>query len=471
MKTMHLNKWFAVTILSFIAFGWISCGRSKIGTSAYKDPSLDKSPFKQADEFTYLVDLDLALQRLAGGLESTKSLPSSEADTRETLDLTAIAGISKKSISAEANNSMIRARAEYEVSEKDNVLPKLLGEIEAVEVKFPAHFPRERWIGHLFIGNPGIIVQNLVKQVEQGFDGFKNSQSGASLFSLDSTLGLLGIGKKEDLYNWIGDEMLICAISNPGYDPQGKQDFRNTPLFSIIAIASSSPEKGLEIADKLASALYMFMGEPEGYQRTQLKGYEALFMPAPDVSLSPFAEFMPKEEAKQLSDLPATVVAVVPGYLILGDQVSVEKALEIFKKDIKKGTARLASVEAEVNLDLLSQSYTPSNPGFVISMLNEQSPELQDLLKRIYMATKDIKELGPSRYTVINKDKMHFELECMTSRESIKFYDAIRKVVEETPSETWQKIGEEISGKLIEQSGMADMSGEQNFSFQFEGNE
>jgi hypothetical protein len=114
----------------------------------------------------------------------------------------------------------------------------------------------------------------------------------------------------------------------------------------------------------------------------------------------------------------------------------------------------MATVEGETNLDLLSQSFNPTNPGYLLSIVGGESPEVTDLMQRFYDATRDIKELGSTRFSLVAPSNTEMEIDVTTSRESIKFFQAVEKVIRDTPKKTWEAIGRKIGEWVRSQNGM-----------------
>jgi len=280
-------------------------------------------------------------------------------------------------------------------------------------------------------------------------------------FNFDSSLRMAGIDKRENAYNWMSDELLIFTLTNPAYNAKDKVTATNTPFYNLIAISSSSPDKGLDLLQGVMDLVYAFMGKPKDYGPTELNGYKALLMPPADIDNSMVGqEGEAAKELAPLKDAPPAVAVAVPGYLLIADKPSIDTALAIFQKD-GKGTGRLATIETAANLDIISQSFSPTNPGTILKLVGDQSPEVRDLLQKLYTATRDIKELGNSRLDIVFPNTTSMELDVNTSRESIKFFEAVQTVIRETPPETWEKIGNIFQNRMSgepagKQSGSAE---------------
>ncbi len=211
-------------------------------------------------------------------------------------------------------------------------------------------------------------------------------------------------------------------------------------------------DKGLEALTKLITFGMMFLESmPE---EGQIGGYDALIVEFPD--LSEMLEGMELDEDAMdqmdaLEDIPPLVCVAVPGYILMSDQPSMEALIGIYEAEAE-GTGRLASLEFQVNWDLMIDNFSPDNPGMLLDMIDD--PDLKELISKFYSEVKDLKELGMSLGTIVVTDSRNFELDILTTRESLKVLEAIEKIVEETPDETWEKLGEMFGEAMMGQGGM-----------------
>jgi hypothetical protein len=436
---------------------WAGCQKPQVGTPGYHDPSEDRSPFQRADEFKYLVSVKDAIRNvdsLSKSVEAGESVVMSEDEVKDALESMGVKDLVEKNIISEANQSMIHARGEYTIGLEEGSVMEFLAGQGTAEVKLPAHFPKDRWATHLVLANPDKLVQKFLASLQESMQAMQGeTEGGESTFGgLDFYLGLMGFEKPEDVYNWMGDELVLFSLINKDFDPQGGMTPTNTPFFGLVALGTPTPEKGLDVVENVAE-FYLGMAQmqkPEGFGRFQMRSYPAFRIPPPDFANSPMGRSVPEDELSQLKkqeDIPATVAVAVPGYLIIADEPSVEAALDMFNKDAI-GTGRMATIEGLGNLDLISESFNPTNISLILNMAQGGSAEIQDLMRRFYDATREIKELGTSRMGLVFPDPANLEIDTWTSRESIVFFEACQRVIKATPPEAWEKIGQAISSAI-----------------------
>ena len=454
----------------------MGCQRPQVGSAGYKDPSLDQSPYKQADEFKYLVDIDQGIKNLTEMGKSTsmpESISMSEKDIHRALETVGIHSIKEKTITAEANNSMIHAHGDYAVSTSEESLVGMMSKLGSVEIKLPTHFPKERLAGYMAIAHPGKMADIIIKSIDKSLGSFgaemgapQGAQgAGGSSMALQMMLTMAGFDKPEEIYSWMGDEIVIFTLNNPSFDAKAEPSPANSPFFFLTAISSGKPDDGLDVAEKLGDFVFATMSEfgvkrPDGYARSDFKGHHALIIPPPDFANSALAQMMTPDQLNQIKKekLPSTIVISIPGYLMIGDQPSVEAALSVFQEQAVK-TNRTATFEAGANLDLITESFNPTNPGYILDLVGGASPEIKTLMQKFYEATLDIRELGSSRFTLVAPDRTSLEADVTTSRESIRFFEAIQKVINETPQSTWESIGKSIGERMKQQGGMGGALG------------
>ncbi len=444
-----------IAVLSISAL-MTGCERPRVGSANYQDPLADPSPYEPAEEFKYLVDLKSAENEMIEAAEQFKDIAEASGDqSLQMVDLNlalsalGILGFVEDELMAEANESMVHAHSAYTIPGQVSSAFKVLNEVGAAEVKLPAHFPSDRWLSHIFLANPGHLVDH-------------------SDFSIDSMAAMYGFDSTAEIYEWLGDEMVIFSLTNPDFDSDAEPTPENMPFYSIMAVSSNDPEAGIDVLDTLLSSLKMIFGS-DFIERTEFEGHDALIMSAPSIADSPLAGMMSEEEIEQMEeqmlDLPPTIALAVDDYLFLGDQPSVESALEIF--DPRRATTqREASIEVEANWDQMLLSFVPASPGVWLSMLGEQTPEVAELFQNMYEATADIQELGTSRLTITAYRRGVIEIDLLTSRESLRLYGAVQEVIENTPEATWESIGHQMGEALAEQQ-QQDGFGGQEYDFDF----
>ncbi|MCX6645500.1 MAG: hypothetical protein NTY09_03955 [bacterium] len=266
--------------------------------------------------------------------------------------------------------------------------------------------------------------------------------------SLDSMLQIFGFESREEVYNWMGNELLVFSILNTNFDPAGETNYENAPFYNLLAISVTNNETSLDAIEKLlGNPMMSMMGMLS--ERTELNGHDAVVLHPPSPEM--FRDYVDEAQLEQLATIPASYFVVAGNYVLMGDEFSIAAALGAMK-ETGAGTGRMASMELEFNIDGFLTQFDPSNAGPWVELV--QSDEFQDLLLRFYNATRELEELGTSRYSMLMQDGENIELDVTTSKESIKFFQAIQGVIDETPPETWQKLGEMVGGILMEQSGM-----------------
>jgi hypothetical protein len=434
----------------------------------------DPTPFQPAEEFTYLVDLNKATERMEQEVQAIEEGTEGSVGKEEydvAMAALGLPGLKQESVMAEANASMIHARGEYSLAETEDSFLKGLSEAGATEVLLPAHFPQGRWMGHLFLARPGDLMALLMRSVDKSLAEVSErmAEEGAPVqFSLDTDTWarLYGLDSAAQAHDWMGDELIVFSLSNPDFDPSAPGDYSNMPSYSLLAISTERSEDGLGVFETLLDSTFTLFGMTDMLERTTLDEHPALLVHTPTFEGSPIGEMVTEEQREQLAEIPPALVVAMPGYLFLGDRPSVEAALEVYKEK-GSGTGRNATVECELNWDLLLEAFLPSNPGVYLSMLKESSPAgVGELLDRLYEATRDTAELGTSRATVLVQDGESFHLDVYTSRESIGLLEKIQRVIEETPQETWEELGRQL-GQAISQGAMGGAGG-QEFEFEFE---
>lgn len=487
MNKQNITLATLITLLVLLIFVISTgCGRPRVGSPGYTDPFEDQSEFEPAEEFEYLADLDAAVGFIRDtfiGIGETMAATTGEdlgdmggiAD--EVLGAIGVSDLEKTEIAAEANESMIHASAEYGFPTDIMNIMTGLNDSGAVEVELPAHFPSDRWAGHTFIAKPGVLMEVGFEAIEKSMEDMAAGMGMPMSMNLDAMMAIFfGFESASESYEWMGDECVFFSISNPDFDPEGDQSYENVGFYSVMAISSKSPEDGLDVYEKMFGSMMLLFGSTDFMERGEFQDHDALIVTLPSLLDSPFLAQLPEDQRTQFEaqigmneemygEMPPLVAVAVDGYVFFADQPSIEAALETYTPG-NFTTNRTASIEWEANWDLFIEGFFPGNPIVLISMLENQTPEIQDLLVEFQDAVSDCDELGLSRVGVtVEEDTLR--LDFWTSRESIIFYDAIQEVVEETPSTVWEALGRQIGEAIAQQQqGMGGFGG-QDFSYDF----
>jgi hypothetical protein len=431
----------------------IGCDRPQVGSPEYDDPILDTSPYEPAEEFTYLVDIEQTARVMGSNFQDIKEGMEGEGMPRgmempefdSILEELGMSGLVKENITAEANESMIRAHGEYTIEDKDAYLIAGLSEIGTAEVRLPSYFPRDKWVGHVFIANPGDLVEIAMYAIETEMEAFMGGSGG---MDMEMALGMFGFDDPEDVYNWMGDEFVLFYLLNEDFDPDGETTYENVPFFTVLGLASENTENGLDVIENLIGNPLLAMSGID-VDRDEFKGKDAVIISPPPADM--FDDFLDEETMAQLEDAPDAIAVAVEDYILLADEFSMGAALDLISRD-GSGTSRMASIEIESNLDAVLAQFDPSNPGPWVDFV--ESEEFQDLMMRLYNATRDLGELGTSRTTILIQDGENLDVDVLTSRESIRLFEIVEGIVAETPPETWQVLGEIFGETMAGQGGM-----------------
>jgi len=446
-------------ILIIALWTLVGCERPQVGQPDYNDPIADQSPYEPAEEFKYLVDFDNAMLNAESTVEELKAegeLPEEMSDVNfeEIATELGLDELQQEEITSEANDKMVHAHGRYKILGDEIGFWQGLAEVGTSEVKLPGHFPSDRWMGHLFIANPGAIV-------DMGMRGYEEMME--EMGEEDMNMMMPGMGEDaEMMYGWIGDEFLIFNLLNPDYDENAEATAENMPVYSLMGASTVEADfSGIDIMEMMLGNPIMMMLFGIMPERTEIEGYDAFLIPIPTFEGEMYDEMVTDEVREQLAMIPPMMAVQLPGYLLFGDQVSVEEAVGLFDES-GTGTGRLATVEMESNLDISVQSFAPTNPGLWLKLL--ESPELQQLFIRFQTETAGLSELGTSRAAVIAQDGENLELDILTSRESIRLFEIVQEIIEDTPPETWEEMGQ-IFGEYLSEQGsftpqMPPMEGE-----------
>lgn len=466
----------SVAILSAAVLILLTLGceqRPKVGGPGYRDPMRDPTPYEPAEEFKYLVDLERATQRLekeVEALEEAPDVPIGQSEVDVAMDALGFSFLEQENLLAEANERMVHARGEYRLTTGEDTFLKGLSKAGASEVSLPGCFPEGRWMGHFFVSHPSDLIELMFAAIDESMAEMSEqmAEEGAPFqFSLDmdTWARLYGLDSAAQAYEWMGDELVVFTLSNPDFDPTTTSDYSNMPSYSLLAVSSDSPKDALDVFENVVDSTYTLLGMADMLERTKIGDFPALLIQAPTFEGSPFAEMLTEEDLGRLAQVPPAVVLAMPDYVLMGDKPSVEAALDVFDSSAM-GTGRKATIEWEINWDLVLEGFMPSNPGLYMSLVRESSPEMGDLMDRLYEATRDTEELGSSRATALVEDGEHFQLDVYTSRESIKLFESIQRVIDETPDETWEELGRRLGQALIQAQG-GPMGGK-DFQFEFD---
>jgi hypothetical protein len=435
------------------------CDRPRVGTPEYQNPASDTSPFQPAEEYSYLVDLDKAEQAMGESVQGIKDemgqqsvVPGAEMpDFEAIMDEMGFTGLNKENVTAEANESMVHAHAEYSVEEPSELFTGL-AQIGTAEVKLPTYFDQEVWMGHFFLANPGDLTELALNAMDASMQEMGAQMGGGQGMgmdmSLDSMLPMFGFQTREEIYDWMGNEFLVFSLLNKNFDPAGATTYENAPFYNLLAISATDNAKSLDAIERiLGNPMMSMMGLQS--ERTEINGKDIVVLHPPSPEM--FADYVDEAQLEQLASLPDTYAVAAGNYILIGDQYSVGAALAAMK-ETGTTTNRITSMELEFNIDGFLTQFDPSNAGPWVELI--ESEEFQDLMLRFYDATRELQELGTSRYSMLMQDGEHLELDVNTSKESLKFFEAIQGVINDTPSESWQKLGEMAGNILSEQSGM-----------------
>jgi hypothetical protein len=220
-----------------------------------------------------------------------------------------------------------------------------------------------------------------------------------------------------------------------------------------MAVSANDIEKGLDACENLIGNPFIQMAGIR-VERDMFEELDAVIVSPPPATM--FEDYLDESQIEQLATAPDMIIVGSGGYIFIGDEFSVKAALAAMR-DTGTGTNRMASMEIEWNIDGFLTQFNPENAGPWVELI--ESEEFQDLLLRFYNATQDLEELGTSRYSALIQDGEHIEIDVLTSRESLKFFEAVNQVIEETPDETWGALGQMVGEILSEQSGMGPSTG------------
>jgi len=455
----------AVLLGIFIMLGvWTmaGCQKPEVGEPDYQDPMGDTSTFEPADEFKYLLDIDAAQERVDKIAESGE-MPE-DLTNMGPADLIASMGagnIIQKNVTSQASDKLVKVTGEYSLGElglEDDENPMTyLADLGAAEVVLPNHFPQDRYMGHFFIANPDDLFEELIGGLAEDYDKNMASQdknkgsSGMDMMmggDFETGLSMFGIESMDDIYGWMGDELIVFNISNPDYDPEGELGAENTPAFQAFAIAADDPDAGIELVDgMLQSFLFLMLGVQA--EEGEIAGHNALIITPPPIEDNPMFEDMDKETLAAMSEISNFAAVSLPGYLMISDQPAIEAIVEAFDPEAA-GTGRMAHIESEMNWDIAIDKFSPANPGMLISLI--ESDEVRELLTKFVARTSELEELGITRFSLLVRDGENFDVELLTSRESIELLEIVREIVEETDEEDWEAIGDQID-EIMEQPG------------------
>ena len=410
---------------------------------------VDTSQFQQADEFLYLVDFNKAADHLAARLE--KFVPEKEkgktdvrAEIQSTMEEMGLSTVKAEELKAEANNTTIRAYGKYQLPVKEYPDLSYFTDIGTANVALPSHFSTDRYLGHFFIANPDKIVLSMLKAADKELG--TPTPGSPMVFSVDQFFKMMGFESYQDAFKWMGSEFVAFHLANPDFDPNKTYKEGETPvppIFSLIALATNDERKALDTLETFAQFMQSMGIAGEGeklYERKDLGGHDSIVFNVPKELLE---SMVPESEKDKIGEIPPPVISTVPGYILFSDKDSVEAAIKAFGKP-SEGTPRTATIETEMNFDNALYHFVPTNPGTWFSIIEKSSPEVQDLFKKIYDQTRDIGPLGISRMSIKIEDSEHAALEIETSRESLKLFDILWKIAEETKPEVWEELGKQF---------------------------
>lgn len=461
------------------------------GGPRYVDPVGEIGPCEPAEEFTYLADLPGGALSLCEDISEARKGMNEDAAAATSQIQTLLYGVTameRDEIKAEASERMVHACAEYHIPRGvDNPLVCLCGAGRS-EVRLPARFPSDRWIGHLFVANPGRMIQKAIESFEEQAEKLQEELEKAGLggmgglsdlFSVDSMARMYGLEKAEDFYDWMGDELVFFTLANPEFVPDSAEEedsdaepgadegeeepaTQQWPSYTLLALATPNPEKGMDVYEAVIKVPMHLAGKGEKIRRDEIMGYEALILDV-DPEENPFMAGLDEEQLEVIKAAGPSCLAAVPGYLFIGNKVSLEAALEVFEPSAR-GTGRLTTVEAECNWDRMRE-YSMGKESSPSVIAGGPIPEVDEFLSSIREATAGINELGTSRYSLAVWTTGRMDLDVVTSRDSVRFYEAVSEVMEEKGDRMWKAVGRRFGEMMKEAMTPPDMGSLEGFNF------
>lgn len=471
----------AILIAAALASG---CNRPDVRSPEYQDPIADESPFQQTDEYKSLLDLSAGLGTFdeAMGEFPRNEFGMADFEPNELVQSLGLEDITEKELFSEENESMVHVHAVYEFEGGENLLEALVNSRPA-DVMFPAKIPQDRVVGHFSLANPG-------KLLEYAFD-----QMGESSEDTEMALGMMGLSDMEGIYNWMGTEFDVLTFTNPDYDPEAELSADNTAYFQVAGIQTDDPDGGLELATTLGEMAAGFIqmaamisgGEVDPdftlTEETQIDGHDAVVIRMDNYMNSSFMKDMLNEMEDQgmgmntddLAEVPNSIIVAAGGYLVTGDEYSINSYLEAMNEN-EVSTGRTASIEIETNWDMVAESFMPDSASLIpmLIMTKDMSPDMQELLQKVYDKMGEYGALGTSRFSISVDHGDELTLDLLTSKDSISLFNDLKVIVDETPEETWEELGEMISDWVMQQSGLGGMGGpgmggpgDEDYNFKF----
>jgi hypothetical protein len=125
---------------------------------------------------------------------------------------------------------------------------------------------------------------------------------------------------------------------------------------------------------------------------------------------------------------------------------------------------------------MVAESFMPDSASLIpmLIMTKDMSPDMQELLQKVYDKMGEYGALGTSRFSISVDHGDELTLDLLTSKDSISLFNDLKVIVDETPEETWEELGEMISDWVMQQSGLGGMGGpgmggpgDEDYNFKF----
>jgi len=457
-----------VVILATFLFATAGCPGPKPGTGGGAGgPAVDPKVFKPADEYKYLVDYSGAVPQL--GKQMGADAGYTEQEQAE-LEQQFTSAVTQENISAEANATTVRAHGEYRLDKESvsklfeadfgNYFPvDLLAQLGPADIKLPSRFPSERWVGHVFVGNPGVLAQKAFEAANEYSKAMQKLYGGPeNLDMMQLYLSMYGFKEASEVYGWMGGELVLFLLQNPGFNPEAEINADTfpadvlavPPFFPLIAISSEQPDQGLEVLRKIVNGTFQ-LGQVElELKETEIGGMKAIELPVEDL-LKIMGGFGDEEEGqaylKSYKGVGPSVAVAAHGYLLIGSRTAVEAALGAYKEGTE-GTGRSETLEASLNLDLLKGLYDSSIKQAIVE--SGGSDDFEALVNSIGDEVAKAGELGTSTGSVKVEQDGKLILDLLTSRASIDLFKSIAdKIKQESAPETGAGSEGNIAGTVF----------------------
>ncbi len=444
-----------VVVLAAFLFATAGCPGPKPGTGGGAGgPAADPTVFKPADEYKYLVDYSGAVPQLGKQMGADAGYTEQE---QAKLEQQFTSAVTQENIFAEANATTVRAHGEYRLDKE--AVSKLLGadfgnyfpvdflaELGPAEIKLPSRFPAERWVGHVFVGNPSILAQKAFEAANEYTKAMQKMYGGPeNLDMMQLYLSMYGFKEASEVYGWMGSELVLFLLQNPDFNPSAEINadtfpadvLAAPPFFPLIAISSDQPDQGLEVIKKIVNGSFQLGSVELELKETEIGGMKALELPVEDFLKLMGGYSGDEEEQVYLNSYKGvgpSVAVAAHGYLLIGSRPAVEAALGAFKEGTD-GTGRSETIEASLNLDLLKGLYNSSIKQAIVE--SGGSDDFEAMVNSIGDEITKAGELGTSTGSVKVEPDGKMILDLLTSRASIDLFKLIAdKIKQESAPET-----------------------------------